>query len=237
MTPAPAPDLQAAVSEIFSSLQGEGPRAGERHVFVRFERCNVHCAYCDEEKPGTSESVREVADTVRRLEREAGPHRLVSLTGGEPLAYAHFLERLLPDLHAEGFRFLLETNGTLVRALERLKPYIEVVSMDIKLPSVTRDRDLFAEHAEFLRACAGVRETYVKIVVSEAVSRHEFRRAVDLVALVDRDCLLVLQPMSVPQDLVRADLFPLLEELQREALGWLPNVRVLPRFHHLLGIR
>ena len=236
MSPLAAPELRASVSEIFSSLQGEGPHAGERHLFVRFERCNVHCGYCDEEKPGTAESLGTVAGTIRALEREAGPHRLVSLTGGEPLLYVSFLEELLPPLAAEGFRFLLETNGSLPRALARVKPLIDVVSMDIKLPSVTQDRDLFAEHAEFLRSCAGVRETYVKIVISEALRREEFQRAVELVAEVDPRCLVVLQPMSVPGNEVRRDLFPLLESLQREALARLEDVRVLPRFHHLLGI-
>jgi len=41
MTPAPAADLQAAVSEIFSSLQGEGPRAGERHYCGECRRRKV----------------------------------------------------------------------------------------------------------------------------------------------------------------------------------------------------
>ena len=39
---------QAEISEIFSSLQGEGPYLGVKQVFVRFGRCNMHCTYCDE---------------------------------------------------------------------------------------------------------------------------------------------------------------------------------------------
>src|SRR6185503_14526743 len=35
------------LSEIFVSHQGEGARAGEKHLFVRFAGCNIRCRYCD----------------------------------------------------------------------------------------------------------------------------------------------------------------------------------------------
>ncbi len=38
------------ITEIFSSLQGEGPYMGQRHLFIRFEACHMACAYCDETK-------------------------------------------------------------------------------------------------------------------------------------------------------------------------------------------
>ena len=33
------------VAEIFSSINGEGTRAGELAVFVRFRGCNLNCSY------------------------------------------------------------------------------------------------------------------------------------------------------------------------------------------------
>ena len=39
---------ETEISEIFSSLQGEGPYLGTKQIFVRFGRCNMHCVYCDE---------------------------------------------------------------------------------------------------------------------------------------------------------------------------------------------
>ncbi|HEX7575638.1 MAG TPA: 7-carboxy-7-deazaguanine synthase QueE, partial [Candidatus Methanoperedens sp.] len=39
--------MPAYINEIFNSIQGEGPYAGTRQVFVRFEQCQLHCEYCD----------------------------------------------------------------------------------------------------------------------------------------------------------------------------------------------
>ena len=35
------------VVELFTSINGEGTRAGELAVFVRFQGCNLRCSYCD----------------------------------------------------------------------------------------------------------------------------------------------------------------------------------------------
>ena len=35
------------IREIFTSIQGEGPCIGQKHIFVRFCKCNLTCDYCD----------------------------------------------------------------------------------------------------------------------------------------------------------------------------------------------
>jgi len=35
------------ISEIFSSIQGEGYLAGRRQIFIRLAECNLECSYCD----------------------------------------------------------------------------------------------------------------------------------------------------------------------------------------------
>src|SRR3990167_10994476 len=110
-TPQALPHLNASISEIFSSLQGEGIHLGERHLFVRFETCNIHCEYCDElGKPGFGFDMKSVIESLRKLEQEKGPHSFVSFTGGEPLVYSSFLKFLLPRLKEEKFNVYLETN-------------------------------------------------------------------------------------------------------------------------------
>ncbi|HPX77174.1 MAG TPA: 7-carboxy-7-deazaguanine synthase QueE, partial [Methanobacterium sp.] len=39
--------MNTRISEIFSSIQGEGKLVGRRQVFIRFSGCNLTCNYCD----------------------------------------------------------------------------------------------------------------------------------------------------------------------------------------------
>jgi 7-carboxy-7-deazaguanine synthase len=106
------------VSELFSSLQGEGPSTGEPAFFVRLAHCNLRCGFCDtkytwdfERHPYADEvsewSVESLAERIA-----AAPEQRLIVTGGEPLlqqaALARLLERVLPDVFVE-----VETNGTL----------------------------------------------------------------------------------------------------------------------------
>lgn len=227
-----------SVAEVFSSLQGEGPRMGERHLFIRFPVCNLHCEYCDE--TGLPE-IEMDADTligrVRSLERECGPHAFISLTGGEPLLYVPAIRQIGPVLKREGFRFFLETSGVLTKALIRVLDLMDVISMDIKLPSVTKDRSFFKEHREFLEV-SQAKEVYVKIVVSKEVCRDEFEEAVRLIRDVNPRTLLVLQPVTAGDEKeIDRHLLDILSELQSVALRSLENVRILPRLHKVLGVK
>ena len=35
------------VVEIFESINGEGKKAGQLALFIRFQKCNLNCSYCD----------------------------------------------------------------------------------------------------------------------------------------------------------------------------------------------
>lgn len=98
------------ISEVFYSIQGESTYAGLPFVFVRLAGCNLSCSYCDTEyarKGGMDMTVEEVMERVR-----AFPCKRVEITGGEPLLQKEtyiLMERFL----REGYRVLLETNGSI----------------------------------------------------------------------------------------------------------------------------
>lgn len=232
---------ETEISEVFSSIQGEGPYLGVRQVFVRFGRCNMHCGYCDEldKMQAGSYRIRSLADLtaeVDSLERVHGPHHSVSLTGGEPLVYGPFLERFLPALKKRGLRTYLETNGTLPRQLERVARWCDVIAMDLKPASSTGDRSFEDEHRAFLRI-ASRRELFVKVVVTPATSVPDVVRCVELVAGAGVKIPFILQPLSEPVGLsVRA-----LERIEKEffalAQSRLADVRVIPQMHKIWGVR
>ncbi|WP_293939999.1 7-carboxy-7-deazaguanine synthase [Sphingomonas sp.] len=121
--------MSYAVKEAFLTLQGEGVQAGSRAVFLRFAGCNLwsgreqdrataECRFCDTDFVGTDGEnggkfggADALATMVEQLWGEGRDHRLVVVTGGEPML--QFDAALLDALHARGFRVAMESNGTL----------------------------------------------------------------------------------------------------------------------------
>src|SRR5258706_14319484 len=86
-TPEPAmPTLR--VSELFLSLQGEGPSAGMPAHFVRLQGCDVGCAWCDTRYSWDAAQGREIAaDALWDEARALGEAPLLVITGGEPVQH------------------------------------------------------------------------------------------------------------------------------------------------------
>ena len=229
---------RARITEIFSSLQGEGPRMGERHIFIRFEACHMACAYCDEtEKKAREMSLADILKEMTKLERKSGPHTCVSLTGGEPLLYADFLKLLCSALKKRKFRILLETSGVLWRQLSRVLGACDVIAMDLKLPSVTRQKEFLEEHRKFLKL-AKRKEIYIKVVVSKKVDIREYDKHLRMVAQVAPHTPVFLQPMSRGKRVYPDPaLMRLLDKLQRTGAKRLPDVRVGIQLQKLMNIR
>ena len=232
---------EAEVSEIFSSLQGEGPYLGCKQVFVRFGRCNMHCVYCDElEKMKEEKFVRlslaQVLREVERLDREKGFHHSVSLTGGEPLFYTPFLQNFLPELKKKGYMTYLETNGTLAKELERVVRYTDIVAMDMKPASATHDRSFEKEHEEFLKIAVR-REVFVKVVVTPDTVLGELERCVALVEEVNAGIPFILQPVSDAFGINTKALKLIESSFMSAAEKYLTDVRVIPQMHKIWGVR
>ena len=102
--------MALVVCETFASLMGESTRAGVPAHFIRLTGCNLRCRYCDTAyayEGGHEMTVAALVEMAR-----AQPHRLVLVTGGEPLLQAE-TPVLLSDLLDAGLTTCLETNGSL----------------------------------------------------------------------------------------------------------------------------
>jgi len=176
--------MKAKVSEIFQSIQGEGKYAGVRQVFVRFFECNMHCVWCD--TPGSiGDTERNFYDYTpddlwREICRLKQDCHSVSLTGGEPLVQKDFIKALLPRLKEAGMRTYLETNGIFHEALEELIKNVDIISMDLKLPSSTKCQSFWINSAvsqEFLRyeyLTFGMKVTGRIVTLSRQTGAYEY---------------------------------------------------------------
>lgn len=241
--------LVPSIIEIFSSIQGEGKYVGCRQIFIRLADCNLNCAYCDTDyrraeyckvetaagsmtfrKMKNPLTVEQVAEIVYNLLEV--PTQALSITGGEPLIHWQFIRELSEAVRKFGLKILLETNGTLYDELAKVLDAVDIISMDIKLPSVV-GKDLFELHRRFLEVSRG-KEVYVKIVVTGKATLEEFLRAVRLVASIDREILLIIQPVT-PCRGAKAISAKKLLRLQEIALREVRDVRVIPQTHKLIG--
>lgn len=242
------------ISEIFSSIQGEGSLAGRRQVFIRLEECNLDCKYCDtklektatcrvETKPGSAifnHLPQPISlDTVIRILTDwltalPGAHHSVSITGGEPLLSADIMTAWLPEIR-KLLPVHLETNGTMHIDLEKVIRHVDYISMDMKLPSTAGCNEyLWDLHRFFLQASLK-HNVSIKIVVGNDTNDDEIQQVCDIMAAVDLTTPLFLQPVTLPSGGVGISVTHILH-LQELASSRLPDVRVIPQMHKLLGI-
>jgi 7-carboxy-7-deazaguanine synthase len=108
------------VSEIFGpTIQGEGVLIGQPTVFVRTGGCDYRCSWCDSlhavdnrfRHDWTSMSTEAVWQKVSNL--SGARPLMVSLSGGNPAIQP--LGALIRRGQAEGYRFALETQGSVAR--------------------------------------------------------------------------------------------------------------------------
>ena len=233
---------KAEIIEIFSSIQGEGIYVGQSQIFIRFARCNLNCSYCD--VPSNIKvkelSLEQILVKISKLSKS----KVISLTGGEALGQVLFLEKLLPILKRSGYKIYLETNGTLVRSLARVIKWIDVIAMDLKLPTSTGQKGCWTKHSQFLQTIFAFRrkiEVFVKVVVSSKTSEDDFKRAVNLIKKNEQGIRtpFIIQPVcwgTGKKMKIKISLKKLLE-FESLAGSSLTDVRVIPQTHKILGFR
>lgn len=225
--------MKAKISEMFCSLQGEGIYHGQKQIFVRCAKCNLDCAFCDEKDKTAGEDIAE-EDLIRKIEAVRDFSDTVSITGGEPLLETDFLTALLPDLKSRKFRIYLESNGTLPGELDKIIDWIDIIAMDIKLPSSTGLDGFWSEHLDFLKV-ATKKKVFIKVVITAKTIIEEIDKAVSIVTAVDRNISLVLQPVT-PQRGIERPTEKILSGLKKRMTLSLTDVRIIDQLHKVWGV-
>lgn len=233
------------IADVFSSIQGEGLFVGEHQVFIRFAECNLRCPYCDTQNlTSKTISLKRLVKKVKLLSDNGNLCNTVSVTGGEPLLHVEYLKDLFLALKTLKYKVYLETNGALPLNLKKIIKFVDYISMDIKLPTSSGlDRPLWKEHHLFLRTAdkhlkrKDKKSLFVKIVATKSLKFNEFKKAVRIIAKINKNIPLVIQPVtpsgSVKERVNIKAIIKLLEIAKKE----LKNVLVIPQVHKILGVK
>ena len=212
------------VVEKFTSINGEGTRAGELAVFVRFKGCNLRCSYCDTMWANESDCSykEETPEEIVNYVLAAGI-RNVTLTGGEPLLQKDIRE-LIHLLLQAGLRVEIETNGAV--SLSEFCEERPIFTMDYKLPSSGCEEHMIAENMGLLE----INDT-VKFVCG---SQEDLVKALEVIQTYDLTsrCHVYLSPVfgsiepaQMVEFMLEHQLNDVRLQIQMHKVIWDPNER------------
>lgn len=178
------------VVEIFSSINGEGKRAGELAVFVRLKGCNLNCSYCDttwaNKKDATCVIMTE--DEIYNKVKKENINN-VTITGGEPLFRKNIdvlLKKLSDD---ESLNIEIETNGSV-----DIKEFADIscrisFTLDYKLNGSGMEEYMKTDNYSYISS-----KDTVKFVVSDRNDLNKAKQIIDTFRLDER-CNVYLSPV------------------------------------------
>lgn len=223
--------MKGKIAEVFDSVQGEGLYLGEKQIFVRFFGCNLSCKFCDTKLDRFIEyEPEELFEEIKLYQK--GFHS-ISFTGGEPLLQKDYLKEVLKLTSKHGFKNYLETNGTLSGELADVIDYLDIVAMDLKLPSSTGMGNLWGMHRKFLKIAAQ-KEVFLKTIICQSTQEEDLRDALALIKDVHMSAILVLQPNSLEN---HGELSKKLENFKDICTKEEVLACVIAQMHKIVGIK
>jgi len=111
--------------------------------------------------------------------------------------------------------------------------FLDIISMDIKLPSSTGRRAYWKAHADFLEEAAR-KEVFVKSVITNKTLLADVKKAVSIIEKVSKDIFFILQPATINN---RIQKIKSTARFLSAANSSLNNVRLIPQVHRILGVR
>ncbi|MDE6425314.1 MAG: putative 7-carboxy-7-deazaguanine synthase QueE [Ruminococcus sp.] len=177
------------VAEKFVSINGEGKRAGELSVFIRFRGCNLKCSYCDTMWANSGDCPAEMmsAEDIVSYVNEEGVKN-VTLTGGEPLLQEN-IDMLVESLMKNGHKVEIETNGSISIKNLSESTYRPDFTIDYKLPSSDMESFMITENYNYL-----TQNDVIKFVAGNLVDLKKTAEIIEKFSLTEK-CLVYISPV------------------------------------------
>ena len=234
------------LSEIFTSIEGEGILFGTKTMFIRMSGCHLGCIWCDTgyALPINGGSCYTLDYVKDKISNELRPNTYkVNFTGGEPLLQDYAVADLAKFIKQEkGLRTYIESSCFDSNRFGKVLPFMDICKIEFKL-SDSKAVDskhharLLINEMECLRlSVEHYKITYIKVVVSASSSILEFRKLLEdiFTHIKTKDLAgFIIQPSSAMNE-------PSLQKLLNfydAVYPFYEDVRIVPQLHKLIGAR
>lgn len=237
---------RARVSEIFTSIEGEGIFVGKKTLFIRFSGCHLKCRWCDTKyalplDSGTEYQIDEIEDLIIR---ELQPFTYkVNFTGGEPLLQTDAVIKLADFIKKQTkLKTYIESSCFDSELFSKVLPYMDICKIEFKtddskvVENEVYDSLLSNEIKCLELAVESNKTTYIKIVVTNSTNLESFKNLVYNISKKIRPSDIVgfiIQPShGVDQPTVNKllDTYDIVQPM-------FPKVRIIPQLHKEIGAR
>ncbi|MFL6394050.1 MAG: 7-carboxy-7-deazaguanine synthase QueE [Nitrososphaeraceae archaeon] len=234
------------LSEIFTSIEGEGILFGTKTMFVRMAGCHLGCIWCDTSYalPMNSGNGYTLEHVKNMISDGLRPNTYkVNFTGGEPLlqykAVAYLAKFVKED---KGLRTYIESSCFDSSRFEEVLPFMDICKIEFKMSD---SKAVDAKHHDRLVSnetqCLNLsieysKITYIKVVVTASSSIEEFTKLLENIFthVKSRDLAgFIIQPSYAIDE-------PSVERLLKFYDATFPiydNVRIIPQLHKFIGVR
>ena len=235
--------MKVRLTEIFTSVEGEGILFGTKTLFVRLAGCPFTCFYCDtpESLPLNSGTEYTIEEAIKKIEANLKDNTYkVNFTGGDPLIQFEAVSELARHIQSKKIPTYLESSCFDSKKFNHVLPYIDIVKIEFK----TKDSEFVdSQHYPNLITNAlqclqssikSNKKTFIKIVVSSKTTAESFLELIEEIFknISKNDILgLIIQPTF---GIAEPTLDHLLK-LYDVAYPSFQEVRVVPQLHKIIG--
>jgi 7-carboxy-7-deazaguanine synthase len=240
-----ATEIMVRLSEIFTSIEGEGAFFGTKTMFVRLAGCPLKCHWCDTSYaiPMDSGNVHAADKVKEMISRELQENTFkVNFTGGEPLAQHEAVIELAKFVREKGTKTYLESACYDSRRFAKVLPHIDICKIEFKMRDAKAVDDsnydnLRKNELECLKiAIDAEKKPYIKVVVSNSTEIHDFSdlvKQIFAVASPRNIAGFIIQPTHKIDEPVLERLFAFYDAIY----PFYSEVRVIPQLHKIIGAR
>lgn len=235
--------MKVRLSEIFTSVEGEGILYGTKTLFVRLAGCPFTCFYCDtkESLPLDSGNEYGLDEACKLIDSNLKNQTYkVNFTGGDPLIQHEAVAKLAEFIQKKKIPTYLESSCFDLDRFNHVLPFIDIVKIEFK----TKDSEFVdSQHYERLienamnclkSSVSTNKTTYIKIVASSKTRSKEFSNLISQIF----NCIsankidgFIIQPtygISEPPLTLLLDLYDIVFPYYKE-------VKVVPQLHKFIG--